>query len=103
MDLERPSRARRAIPASRAVALLTAAALALGSQPTFAQPKPGGPGNALPLIRDSEIEQLLRDYTAPILRTAGLTKQNVQVVIIEENSFSCRSLRTWVTVSSAQR
>ena len=29
MDLERPSRARRAIPASRAVALLTAVALAL--------------------------------------------------------------------------
>jgi predicted Zn-dependent protease len=25
----------------------------------------------LPVIRDAEIEQLLRDYTAPILRAAG--------------------------------
>src|SRR5436190_8052843 len=88
MDLERPSRARRAIPASRAVALLTAAALALGSQPTFAQPKPGSPGNALPLIRDSEIEQLMRDYTAPVLKAAGLSQQNVKVVLINARVFN---------------
>src|SRR3954467_3954955 len=88
MDLERPSRARRAMPASRAIALLTAATLALGSQPSFAQPKPGGPGNGLPLIRDAEIEQLLRDYTAPILKVAGLAQQNVQVVLINARVFN---------------
>ncbi len=41
-----------------------------------------------PIIRDAEIEQLLRDYTAPVLRAAGLAKQNVQVVIINEPSFN---------------
>ena len=72
------------MPASRALALVTAAALAIGSQPALGQPKPGG----LPIIRDAEIEQLLRDYTAPILRAAGLAQQNVQVVIINERAFN---------------
>ena len=40
------------------------------------------------MIRDAEIEQLLRDYTAPILKVAGLSKQNVQVVIINDKSFN---------------
>ncbi len=40
------------------------------------------------MIRDAEIEQLLREYTAPILRVAGLSQQNVQVVIINEKSFN---------------
>src|SRR5204862_3169604 len=81
-------RARRAIPAARAIALLTATALVLGSQPTFAQPKSGSPGNALPLIRDSEIEQLMRDYTAPVLKAAGLSQQNVKVVLINARVFN---------------
>ena len=42
----------------------------------------------LPIIRDAEIEQLLRDYTQPILRVAGLAKQNVRVVIINDRSFN---------------
>ena len=42
----------------------------------------------LPVIRDAEIEQLLRDYTQPILRAAGLAKQNIQVVIINDRSFN---------------
>jgi predicted Zn-dependent protease len=41
-----------------------------------------------PLIRDTEIEQLLRDYSRPILRVAGLEKQNIQVVIINESVFN---------------
>src|SRR6187455_1611135 len=79
-----PSRARRAMPVSRAVACAAAVALVVSGQPAFAQPKPGG----LPVIRDTEIEQLLRDYTAPILRVAGLTQQNVQVVLINERVFN---------------
>ena len=72
------------MPASRAVALVTAAAIALASQPAAAQPKPGG----LPIVRDAEIEQLMRDYTAPILKAAGLSQQNVQVVLINERAFN---------------
>jgi predicted Zn-dependent protease len=42
----------------------------------------------LPIIRDTEAEQLLRDYTRPILRAAGLEKQNIQIVIINESVFN---------------
>ncbi len=44
----------------------------------------GGP----PIIRDAEVEQLLKEYTQPILRVAGLAQQNVQVVIINDRSFN---------------
>ena len=40
------------------------------------------------MLRDTEIEQLLRDYTRPILRAAGLEKQNIQMVIINEGVFN---------------
>ena len=73
-------------PASRAIAFLTAGALAAGGGPIRAQPLPVNAG--LPIIRDAEIEQLMRDYTAPILRAAGLGKQNIQVVIINERTFN---------------
>jgi predicted Zn-dependent protease len=43
---------------------------------------------ALPLIRDAEIEQLLRDYTRPVLRAAGLGQRNIRVVIINNRSFN---------------
>ncbi len=72
-------------PASRAVALATAAAVALASVPARAQT---GADAGIPLIRDAEIEQLLRDYTAPIFRAAGLTTQNVRVVIINDPEFN---------------
>jgi predicted Zn-dependent protease len=42
----------------------------------------------LPVIRDAEIEQLLRDYTRPLLRAAGLAQQNVRVVIINDRAFN---------------
>ena len=40
------------------------------------------------MIRDTETEQLLRDYTRPILRAAGLEKQNIQIVIINDSAFN---------------
>ncbi len=69
---------------SRATALVTAAALVLTSVPVAAQKAGGGP----PILRDAETEQLLRDYTRPILRAAGLEKQNIQVVIINDSAFN---------------
>src|SRR5215211_9381523 len=82
----RASRVRRAMPAARAVAILTAVGLAAASSPAWSQPRPDNVG--IPLIRDAEIEQLLRDYTTPILRAAGLGPQNVQVVIINNRAFN---------------
>jgi predicted Zn-dependent protease len=42
----------------------------------------------LPIVRDTEIEQLLRDYAQPILKAAGLSKQNVKVVVLNDRSFN---------------
>lgn len=71
--------------ASRLVAGLTALALAITPVPALAQaPTQKGP----PLLRDTETEQLLRDYTRPILRVAGLEKQNIQVAIINDPTFN---------------
>src|SRR6202042_1517083 len=80
-----PSKARTVGPASRAVAFATAAAVALAGMPAHAQT---GSSVGIPMIRDAEIEQLLREYTQPILKVAGLTQQNVQVVIINDKSFN---------------
>jgi predicted Zn-dependent protease len=80
-----PSNVRPARPATRAVALATAAAVLLASVPSRAQT---GANAGIPMIRDAEIEQLLRYYAAPILRVAGLGNQNVQVVIISDKQFN---------------
>ena len=74
---------------TRAIALATALAVGASSGATYAQTgTPGGEGQKLPFIRDAETEQLLRDYTIPILRAAGLAQQNVKVVIINDRSFN---------------
>src|ERR1700752_3335924 len=84
-----PSKMRPMKPASRALAIATAAAVGVcstvGSGPVRAQT---GASAGIPMIRDAEIEQLLRDYTTPILRVAGLSQQNIQVVIINDKSFN---------------
>jgi predicted Zn-dependent protease len=78
---QRPIRARRATPAARAVAVLTASALVVASMPAQAQ-------QGAPVVRDAEIEQLLKDYTQPLLKTAGLAQQNIQPVIINDRAFN---------------
>ena len=77
-------RARRVAPASRIVSVLTAAAVFATCLPQASSAQRG----KMPTIRDTEIEQLLRDYTQPILKAAGLANQNVKVVIINDPSFN---------------
>jgi predicted Zn-dependent protease len=77
--VERPIKGWRMTPASQIAAL---AAAALAAMPL------GAHAQGLPIIRDAEIEQLLRDYSAPILRTAGLAQQNIRIVIINDRSFN---------------
>jgi len=79
----RVNRLRRRTPALRLLAIVTSFALVLAGLPMRAQAQ-----GSLPLIRDAEIEQLLREYTAPILRAAGLAQQNVHIVIINERAFN---------------
>lgn len=71
-------------PLTRLTALATAALVAATGPAQAQSPKAKGP----PIIRDAEIEQLLREYTQPILRAAGLGKQNIRVVIINERAFN---------------
>jgi predicted Zn-dependent protease len=69
---------------SKLTAVTAAAALAIAPMsPALAQQEKGPP-----VIRDTESEQLLREYTRPILRAAGLEKQNIQIVIINDNAFN---------------
>jgi predicted Zn-dependent protease len=65
-------------------AVTAALALALAPISALAEEKEKGP----PILRDTETEQLLRDYSRPILRAAGLEKQNIQVTIINESVFN---------------
>src|SRR5690348_9945672 len=64
-------------------ALATAIALAVAPMAAVAQENKGPP-----VLRDTETEQLLREYTRPILRAAGLEKQNIQMVIINQSVFN---------------
>jgi len=69
---------------SKLTALMTAVALAVAPVSSALAQQAKGP----PVIRDTEAEQLLREYTRPILRAAGLEKQNIQMVIINESVFN---------------
>jgi predicted Zn-dependent protease len=66
------------------LAVVLTAALILGSLTPVAAQENRGP----PILRDTESEALLREYTRPILRAAGLEKQNIQMVIINDSSFN---------------
>jgi predicted Zn-dependent protease len=85
-----PIRAWRMAPAGRALAFATAVAVAAAG---------GGPGldsaraqeqasRGVPVIRDTEIEQLMRDYARPILKAAGLAQQGVKVVVLNDRAFN---------------
>jgi predicted Zn-dependent protease len=68
---------------TKLTAIGAAIALALAPMSARAEPEKGPP-----VLRDTEAEQLLRDYTRPVLRAAGLEKQNIQIVIINESAFN---------------
>lgn len=58
---------------------LAAAMLALGS---------ALPASAQGLIRDAEIEQILRDYADPIFEAAGLKPSDVNIYIVQDDSLN---------------
>ncbi|WP_137390546.1 M48 family metalloprotease [Rhodoligotrophos defluvii] len=69
--------------AVRCLAGLTAVSVAAGGIPV-----PQAKAASLPLIRDNEIEQLLRDYATPLFRAAGLKPEAVQVYIINSDTIN---------------
>src|SRR5690606_16909511 len=65
------------------VVLATAAAITLGQAGSaLAQ------AQKVPVLRDAETEELLRDYARPILKAAGLQQQKVEIVIINSREFN---------------
>jgi predicted Zn-dependent protease len=83
-------RTRHRAPAARALALATAFAVAWAGIVPSAQPARAQDSTTrgMPVIRDTEIEQLMRDYAQPILKAADLSKQNVRVVVLNDRSFN---------------
>ena len=69
---------------SKLTAVTTAAALAFAPMSSALAEQEKGPST----VRDAESEQLLREYTRPILRVAGLERQNIQIVIINDPAFN---------------
>ncbi|WP_246734700.1 M48 family metalloprotease [Chelativorans sp. ZYF759] len=59
-----------------------AASLCLLPAPAEAQQR------SIPVVRDTEIEALVRDYTRPILEAAGLTRSGVEIILVNNNSFN---------------
>ncbi len=40
------------------------------------------------VIRDAEIESLLKDYAVPILKAAGLSRRGIEIVLVNDRSFN---------------
>lgn len=64
--------------ATLGLALLVSLSAAAGS---YAQ------GN-VPIVRDAEIEALVRDYARPIFKAAGLAKSGIDIVLVNNPSFN---------------
>lgn len=64
----------------RTTALVAALALTTASTAATAQ--------GIPLIRDTEIETVLKDYARPIFRVAGLGANNIAIRIVKHDSFN---------------
>ncbi len=43
---------------------------------------------SLPIVRDAEIEALVRDYSRPILKAAGLSNAGIDIVLVNDRSFN---------------
>lgn len=66
------------------VALAAAGLLASATAATRAQQQGGG----VPIVRDAEIEALVRDYAKPILKAAGLANSGIEIVLVNDTSFN---------------
>ncbi len=42
----------------------------------------------LPIVRDAEIEALVRDYARPIFKAAGLSKSGIDIILVNDPSFN---------------
>ena len=83
------------------LSVICAAALLVASWPQAALARGG-----LRLIRDAEIEQLMRIYTTPIFRAAGLNPRSVRVHLINDhriNAFVAGGQRIFINTGLLQQ
>jgi predicted Zn-dependent protease len=43
---------------------------------------------SVPIVRDAEIEALVRDYARPIFKTAGLSKSGIDIILVNDPRFN---------------
>ena len=86
---------RRAVPAVAAAFARTLAALpqlggrlALAAAIGLSAALPAAAQGRLAIVRDAEIEALVRDYARPILKAAGLSSSGIEIVLINDPSFN---------------
>ena len=65
-----------------------AAALALASTIVATSPVAGSAQGRVPIVRDAEIEALVRDYARPILKAAGLSKSGIDIILVNDPRFN---------------
>lgn len=65
-----------------------AAAILLGSALAFAPAASALAQRAVPIVRDAEIEALVREYARPIFKVAGLSKSGVEIVLVNDPAFN---------------
>lgn len=63
--------------------LMLAAALILSLLPA-----PALAQGRVAVVRDAEIEALMRDYALPILKAAGLSRRGIEIVLVNDRSFN---------------
>ncbi len=75
---------------TRAIGVLAAASIAVSSLPAtaVAQDREKSSKSRLIPVRDAEIEELLRDYTAPIFKVAGINARATNIVLIRDFTFN---------------
>jgi predicted Zn-dependent protease len=72
-----------------AIRILAAAALAVPvALPVSTQHAEAQQRRGLSLVRDAEIEALVRDYARPILEAAGLGRSGIEIVLVNDPSFN---------------
>jgi len=80
LSLSRPASTIARAARAAAVLSLGAAVAFTGTAAAFAQ--------GVPVVRDAEIEALVRDYARPIFKAAGLSNAGIQIVLVNDKSFN---------------
>ena len=80
-----PNRCRRSLLSRLRGSIAAACVLGVGLVPPAAKAQ-GGPKAAI--VHDAETEQLLREYTAPIFRAAGINAKATKIILINDRAFN---------------